>query len=157
MITKCLNRITTETEISAAHACHFLLGYSDSKTSHKFTRLNLHTALAWLTSEMKKNDSDLNEVPMNEGDENFEDDNSLNNIDDNETTNNNKDNVDEDEDEEDAENMYSVSIGNTGFVVVNQMIDYLNRGEELADMCLYEYAEKVYKMKIKKDEVEKNA
>ena len=53
MVTKCLNRITTETEISAAHVCHFLLGYSDSRTSHKFTRLNLHVALAWLAEENK--------------------------------------------------------------------------------------------------------
>merc|ERR1712157_172453 len=57
MIVKCLNRITTETEISAAHSCHFLLGYSDSKTSHKFTRLNLYTGLAWLASEIKKYDN----------------------------------------------------------------------------------------------------
>ena len=53
MITKCLNRITTETEISAAHVSHFLLGNSDSKTSHKFTKLNLHSALAWLANEIK--------------------------------------------------------------------------------------------------------
>ena len=36
---------------------------------------------------------------------------------------------------------------NTGLVVVNQMIDYINRAEELLDMCLYEYSEKVYKTK----------
>ena len=60
MINKCLNRITTETEISASHACHFLLGYSDAKTSHKFTRVNLHTAEAWLADENKKYDANLN-------------------------------------------------------------------------------------------------
>ena len=50
MIVKCLNRITTHTEISCAHISHFLLGHSDSKTSHQFTKLNLYTAgLSWLT------------------------------------------------------------------------------------------------------------
>ena len=29
MITKCLNRITTEQELSGAHICNFLLGFSD--------------------------------------------------------------------------------------------------------------------------------
>ena len=31
LITKCLNRITTETEISGSHVCHFLLGHTDKK------------------------------------------------------------------------------------------------------------------------------
>ena len=53
-INKCLNRILTETEVSASHASHFLLGHSDHKTSHSFTRLNLHNALAWLSAEIKR-------------------------------------------------------------------------------------------------------
>ena len=32
LITKCLNRITTETEISGSHVSHFLLGNLDKKT-----------------------------------------------------------------------------------------------------------------------------
>ena len=64
MIVKCLNRITTETELSAAHIVHFLLGHSDSKTSHLFTKLNLYTGLAWLTRESKKDDAPLEDVPL---------------------------------------------------------------------------------------------
>jgi len=56
LITKCLNRITTETEISGSHVSHFLLGHSDKKTSHSFVRLNLHSALAWVNEEMRKYD-----------------------------------------------------------------------------------------------------
>ena len=61
-INKCLNRILTETEVSASHASHFLLGHSDHKTSHNFTRLNLHNALGWLSAEIRKyeNNSDEN-------------------------------------------------------------------------------------------------
>ena len=78
MITKCLNRITTETEISASHACHFLLGYSDAKTSHKFTRINLHTLLAWLTGETKKYDANLNDaIPLTEADNDVDNDDDI--------------------------------------------------------------------------------
>ena len=59
LITKCLNRITTETEISGSHVSHFLLGHLDKKTSHSFSSLNLHCALSWLAAEIRKyNDLD---------------------------------------------------------------------------------------------------
>ena len=153
MITKCLNRITTETEISASHACHFLLGYSDAKTSHKFTRINLHTLLAWCTGETKKYDANLNDaIPLTEAD------NDVDNDDDHIDTNNQDedDDNDDDDDGDDNTNMYSISTGNAGLVVVNQMTDYINRGEELSDMCFYEYSEKVYKVKIQAGDIEKN-
>ena len=154
MITKCLNRITTETEISASHVCHFLLGYSDAKTSHKFTRLNMHTAEAWLADENKKYDANLDEaIPLTEADNDVENDDD--HVDtDNEDNDDDDDNNDDDDD--DTCNMYSISTGNAGLVVVNQMIDYVNRGEELSDMCLYEYCEKVYKTKIQEGDIEKN-
>ena len=46
--------------------------------------------------------------------------------------------------------------GNAGLVLVNQIIDYIHRGDELSDMCLYEYCEKVYKSVIKEDDIKKN-
>ena len=52
--------------------------------------------------------------------------------------------------------MYSVSTGNQGLVMINQMTDYVNRGEGLSHMCLYEYPGKVYKVKLKEDDIEKN-
>merc|ERR1712183_918348 len=51
---------------------------------------------------------------------------------------------------------YTVSKGNAGLVLVNQIIDYIHRGDELSDMCLYEYCEKVYKSVIKEDDIKKN-
>ena len=51
LVTKVLNRVTTETELSAPHVCHFLLGHADKKTSHTFSQLNLHAALKWLYKE----------------------------------------------------------------------------------------------------------
>ena len=62
LINKCLNRILTETEISASHVSHFLLGNSDKKTSHSFTRLNVHNALGWLASEIKEYEHDSEET-----------------------------------------------------------------------------------------------
>ena len=150
MITKCLNRITTETEISASHACHFLLGYSDAKTSNKFTRVNVHSALAWLAAENKIYDTNLNEaIPLTEADNDVDNDND--HVDDD-----NQDDDNNDDDDDDTTNVYSISTGNTGLVVINHMIDYLNRGEELSNMCLYEYSAKVYKTKIQEGEIEKN-
>ena len=73
MMTKCLNHITSETEVSGSHVSHFLLGNKDNKTSHKFTGLNLHCALAWLANELKiyneqldrAVDKDLDKAPEN--------------------------------------------------------------------------------------------
>ena len=60
MITKCLNRITTETEISGSHVCHFLLGFSDKKTPDTFCALNLHSFLEWAAGQVDEmSDDDL--------------------------------------------------------------------------------------------------
>ena len=150
LITKCLNRITTETEISASHVCHFLLDNLDKKTSHVFTQLNLHSALCWLAAEIKK----------------FENNNDNTNDDqvDNDASKDDEIAVDDDENESDDEesknetNMhYSIHLGNEGYILVNQMIDYIHRGKELWPMCLYEYCSKVYKTKITDDEKRKKA
>ena len=63
------------------------------------------------------------------------------------------DNDDEDDTNSDE---YTVSTGNAGFVLVNQMIDYIHRGDDLTNMCLYEYCAKVYKSIIKDGDIEKN-
>lgn len=75
LITKCLNRITTETEISGSHVSHFLLGHSDKKTSHSFVRLNLHSALAWVNEEMRKYDCLDEELKHNEIEDNEQENN----------------------------------------------------------------------------------
>ena len=134
LITKCLNRITTEKEISGSHVSHFLLGNLDKKTSHCFTRLNLHSALGWLADAIRRfYDSD------NENGEN-----------DDET-----ENIDGSSNDNDNNNTYNISFGNTGFVFVNQMTDYINRGDALSEMCFYEYCSKVYKTTYTEEEKEK--
>ena len=128
LITKCLNRITTETEISGSHVCHFLLGHTDKKTSHSFTRLNLHSGLAWIKEEMKNYDA-LDEDILTDVIENNETD--------------------------ETSSSYSINHGNNGLVLVNQMIDYVNRGDGLQTMSLYEYSSKVYKTVLSESECKK--
>ena len=151
MITKCLNRITTETEISAAHVSHFLLGNSDSKTSHKFTKLNLHSALAWLANEIKMYEDSIDVDNENEN----EDSNSVN-PDVSNDENDDSDDSEDDEDDEDESTSYTISTGNEGYVLVNEMTDYINRGESLEHMCFYEYRSKVYKAKFTDEDVKKH-
>ena len=139
--------------MSAAHIAHFLLSHSDSKTSYQFTKLNLYTGLSWLTRESKKEDAALNDAPLSDlcekEQDNHEDMNFDTDDDDNEMTINctNDDTVDnDDKDNDDISD--SVSTGNTGFVFVNNLIDYINRPDQLKGMCWYEFHEKVYKQKF---------
>ena len=179
MITKCLNKITTETEVSGSHVSHFLLGHLDKKTSHNFTGLNLHSAWACLANWIKK-DNDLDEaialtevdneiignadksdkpgVDTNNENENIQINpgnpvtaNADNNDDDNDSDDN-----DDDDDDDDNNTSYTVTTGNQGLVFVNQMTDYINRGDALKYMCLWEYVSKVYKKKFSDDDLKKH-
>ena len=161
LINKCLNRILTETEVSAAHVSHFLLGHSDKKSSHEFTRLNMHNALGWLNNQMKNWEHNLDDaIPLTDKDN---DGNVIKNIMDN-LIENVIDNLDQDDNDNDDDNnydddtskdMYSISKGNSGLVLVNNMTDYINRGKGLKDICLYEYCSKVRKTTFTDDEKKK--
>ena len=153
MINKCLNRITTETEISASHVSHFILGNLDNKTSHKFISLNLHSALAWLSSEIKK--YDIEEAFSL--DEDISNENSVKEITKDKVIEKNKDDNDDDSDDDDDEDniTYKLNKGDNGLVFVNQLLDYINRGEGLEHMNLYEYRSKVYKEKYTDEKLEK--
>ncbi len=48
MITKCLNKVISEREISAPHVASFLLGFGDKYSSHRFKCLNLLSFLCQL-------------------------------------------------------------------------------------------------------------
>ena len=61
MVVKCLNRITTEQELSGAHVCNFLLGFSDKKCPHSFSNLNIHSCLAWVANN--ETESQLSNAP----------------------------------------------------------------------------------------------
>ena len=80
-------------------------------------------------------------------------------ISDSDTDDQNKDSDESDNDDDNDDtngDEYTLSKGNAGLVLVNQIIDYIHRGDELSDMCLYEYCEKVYKSVIKEDDIKKN-
>ena len=164
LINKCLNRILTETEISASHVSYFLLGNSDKKTSHSFVRLNLHNAIGWLASEIREYQHRSDEaIPSTESTDDIRDmlhtmiDDIVDTNDDN-NNDNDDDHDDEgnDNDEDTRADVYNISRGNTGFVLTNQITDYLHRGIELRDMCLYEYSSKVYKTTFTDDEKKKH-
>ena len=146
MITKCLNRITTETEISGAHVSHFLLGYKDNKTSHSFTALNLHCALAWLANAIKVYEAAFDLI---------EDDESTDKPRNSANASVDTDDDEDDEDDNEESPSFTLSTGNEGLVFVNQMTDYINRGEALKQMCLWEYSSKVYKEKYTDEKLEK--
>ena len=163
MMTKCLNKITTETEISASHVSHFLLRKLDNKTSHTFTALNLHAALGWLFNAIKEYDDidealteNIDDNPDNTSVDNDSDDDD-NDDDDNDDDNDNDDSSDDDDDDDDdnGEVSHTVSTGNEGLCFTNQMIDYLNRGDTLKHMCLWDYCAKVYKCKLSKEDLKK--
>ena len=42
MVIKCLNQLSTNTEMSGSHVASLLLGHEDKYTSHQFKSLNLH-------------------------------------------------------------------------------------------------------------------
>lgn len=56
MMLKCVNRITTETEMSGAHVCSLLLGYNDNYTSHFYRPFDLHCMLRWLDKGSNEED-----------------------------------------------------------------------------------------------------
>ena len=150
MITKCLNKITTETEISGSHVSHFLLGNKDNKTSHKFTSLVLQSALIWLANAIKEYVVNDNLITTDNVDVNVE------NSDDNMNNSANIDDESDESDEEDENTSYTLTTGNDGLVLVDQMTDYINRGQGLEQMCLWEYRSKVYKKKFSEEELKKH-
>ena len=62
---------------------------------------------------------------------------------------------DDEEDQEQDQVGYSILHGNYGLVLVNLMVDYINRGEGLTNMSFYEYSSKVYKAKLSEEERKK--
>ena len=63
---------------------------------------------------------------------------------------------DVDEIDEDSEStIFSLDHGNTGLVLVNQVVNYLNRGDQLSEMNLYDYAASIYKVKLTSEEERK--
>ena len=154
MITKCLNQITTHTEVSGSHVSHFLLGHKDCKTSHKFTSLNLHSAWAWLINAIKEYDNlgdNLGDNTLDAAEnENQETSNPVH------VFNNDDGDNSEDEHEDNESSTYTLSTGNIGLVLINQMTDYIHRGDALVNMCLWEYCARVYKKKFTDKDLKKH-
>merc|ERR1711973_932571 len=70
-----------------------------------------------------------------------------NNHNDNSANIDNDDDDDDDDDEEDVNTSYTLTTGNDGLILIDQMTDYINRGQGLKYMSLWEYRSKVYKKK----------
>ena len=49
--------------------------------------------------------------------------------------NENDDDNDSDDTNDTCNSIYTISTGNAGFVLVNQVIDYIHRGNQFSDMC----------------------
>ena len=58
MVVKCLNRIGTETEVSASHVAYYLLGNDDKITSDTFRYLDLHSMLQWANQQLEESSND---------------------------------------------------------------------------------------------------
>lgn len=102
------------------------MGHSDEKASHSFVQLNLHTAVAWINEDMRKYDI-LDEEAEYE----------------------------EIEDDSQESTGYSVLNGNDGLVHVNQVIDYVDKDDELSSMSFYKYFSSVYKTTLTSEEKKK--
>ena len=63
---------------------------------------------------------------------------------------------DDDDENNDDNTSYTLSTGNDGLVLTNEITDYLNRGEFLKHMCLWKYRSKVYKKKFSEEELKKH-
>ncbi len=61
-LVKMLNRVLTESEVSAPHVIHLCLGNKDNYSSHQFKSANMHLMLSWLVEEENIHD------PTNESD-----------------------------------------------------------------------------------------
>ena len=122
----------------------------------------MHNALGWLASEIREYEHRSDEaIASTESTDDIRDmlhtmiDDIVDTIDDNDD-NDNDDDEGNDNDEDTGTDVYNVSTGNTGLVLWNQMTDYLHRGIELREMCLYEYCSKVYKTTFTDEEKKKH-
>lgn len=89
----------------------------------------MHNIIGWLETESKKFEHNL-DIPFT--DSNPPDD-ALDNAD--KSLNDANDDSTDHDDVNATRDMYSIRTGNTGLVLVNNMTDYLNRGNELEYMC----------------------
>ena len=121
----------------------------------------MHNALGWLSAEIRKYEHDWDEaIPLSDGTEKIIADviDTLTEIavdNDDESDDNDDDNEDNNDTGTTCNNIYTISTGNTGLVLVNQVMDYMNRGDQLSDMCLYEYCSKIYKTRFTEEEKKK--
>jgi hypothetical protein len=142
-VTMCLNKITGQAELTGPQVSAYLLGFKDHYTPNKFGSIYLNSFEEYLIKQypIEKN-SPTSVISENLNDNNINDDDGAyqeNNIDHNA--------IDEE--------MFTISTSSKRITAINLRIDYMYRGEQLKNMCLYDYIATIHKVKINDKELEK--
>jgi hypothetical protein len=124
-VTKCLNKIAGQKELTGPQVSAYLLGIKDHYTPYKFATLYLDTFESFLRLEWARHECNTDEL---EGDD--EDDMDL--------------------DTSDTHESESFLIPRNGdrSLAVNLRVDYQFRGPALQNMCLYDYTATMQKVKM---------
>ncbi|RHZ84356.1 hypothetical protein Glove_83g12 [Diversispora epigaea] len=136
----CLNKIVGQTEITGPQVSAYLLGFKDHYTPNKFVLIYLNSFEAYLTSQYPIRN--LPESIISENSDTSSDEDKL------DLENSSEYNQTNDE-------MFTVINFGKRIGAVNLRIDYMYRGEQLENMCLYDYVSTVHKIKINEKELNK--
>lgn len=119
LITKCLNKIASQTELTGSQVSAYLLGINDHYTPNKFSHIYLYSIEYYLTNEWTK----YNHIII----ENAHQDLNNQNI---------------------IIESFLISISNNNLTAANLCVDYQFRDQFLSNMCIYDYASTVQKISL---------
>lgn len=126
-VTKCLNKIAGQKELTGPQVSAYLLGIPDHYTPCRFVTLHLDTFEFFLRMEWAKHQGETNDTEEDES--NDDDECDLTNTKESES--------------------FPIPQSGDKFLAVNLRVDYKFRGPALRNMCLYDYTAAVYKVEIK--------
>ena len=138
-VTMCLNKIAGQMELTGPQISAYILGLDDHYTPNKFVLIYLNTFEIYLTKRFQIRE-ELFETTIP---------NDLNN-----------DDADDSESEQDRDvdnEMFKIVNSNGKITAVNLRVDYMYRGKQLENMCLYDYAATIHKVKVSDKELDKLA
>lgn len=162
LLQKCAHAMISHQELSAQMVCSYLLDLGDHYTSHEYSNLYWHSFEGFIErqvprqSEAQAHKDDEDQMVIDEdGDEDIE--MRGNSTEDSVTTSSGSDDAEsEDEDngglplQDDTEEDVQISSGPSGELVARagQILDYQMRGQELNDICVWDFISRVEKIKI---------
>ncbi|RHZ84007.1 hypothetical protein Glove_86g42 [Diversispora epigaea] len=135
LVTMCLNRIVGQTEMTGPQVSAYLLGFKDHYTPNKFIPIYFNCFETYLTSHYPAEDS--HELTL---------------LEDSETDGSEKELDRENDDERNFANDEMFTIISS---ILTTCIDYMYRGEQLKNICFYDYVSTVHKIKINDKELDK--